>query len=50
MQRTGEENGAFVYQGAFTPADSGVIALGVRARPEHPTLVNPNELGLSKWA
>jgi glycogen phosphorylase len=50
MQQTGEENGALLYQGALTPDNSGVIALGVRARPDHPALVHPNELGMSKWA
>jgi starch phosphorylase len=51
MQQIGEENnGALLYQGALTPEHSGVIAIGVRARPDHPALVHPNELGLSKWA
>lgn len=50
MQLAGEENGALLYQGTLTPENSGVIALGVRARPNHPALVHPNELGLSKWA
>jgi hypothetical protein len=50
MQRTGEEHGALLYQGQLTPADSGVLALGVRLRPAHPALSNPYETGLSRWA
>ncbi|RIK35755.1 MAG: alpha-glucan phosphorylase [Chloroflexi bacterium] len=50
MERVGEENGALLYQGILTPQNSGVIVLGVRARPDHPALVHPNELGFSKWA
>jgi starch phosphorylase len=50
MQLSGEENSALLYQGAFTPKDAGVLGVGVRARPSHPALVHPYELGLSKWA
>lgn len=50
MQQVGEEQGALLFQGVLTPSDSGVFAVGVRARPTHPGLVNPYELGLSKWA
>ncbi len=50
MQQVGEEQGALLFEGLFTPSDSGVYALGVRARPTHTGLVNPYELGLSKWA
>jgi glycogen phosphorylase len=50
MQRTGEADGALLYEGALTPDNSGVLALGVRARPDHSDLVNPYELGISKWA
>jgi starch phosphorylase len=50
MQHTGEEDGALLYQGAITPGDSGVLALAVCARPDHPALLSPYELGLSKWA
>jgi len=50
MERSGEENGALLYQGALTPANSGMIALGVRVRPHHAGMVNPYEVGLSKWA
>ena len=50
MQPTGGADGALLYEGALTPDNSGVLALGVRARPSHPALVNSYELGLSKWA
>lgn len=50
MRQVGEREGALLYHGVLTPESSGVIALGVRARPHHPALVNPYELGLSRWA
>jgi starch phosphorylase len=50
MQLTGEENNALLYKGAFTPAESGVLGVGVRARPSHPALIHPYEMGVSKWA
>lgn len=50
MNPVGEENGAIIYEGAITPDDSGVIALGVRARPVHPALINSNETGINRWA
>ncbi|MCB0065203.1 MAG: alpha-glucan family phosphorylase [Caldilineaceae bacterium] len=50
MSVVGEESGALLYEGAITPTDSGVIALGVRARPVHAHLINPNETGINRWA
>jgi starch phosphorylase len=50
MTQTGTADGALLYEGAFTPTDSGVLALGVRARPNHPDLVDAYELGISTWA
>ncbi len=50
MQTVGHENGAVIYEGALTPKDSGVLSLGVRARPVHKGLINPNEIALSRWA
>ena len=50
MQRTGQENGALLYQAEVTPYDSGVIHFGVRARPQHQGLIHPNETGVSRWA
>ncbi len=50
MQAVGHENGAVIYEGSFTPKDSGVLSLGVRARPVHKGLINPNEIALSRWA
>ena len=50
MQHSGWDNGAAVYQCSLKPGTSGHIALGVRARPSKPTLINPNELGIASWA
>jgi starch phosphorylase len=50
MQAVGHDNGAVIYEGALTPKDSGVLSLGVRARPVHKGLINPNEIALSRWA
>jgi starch phosphorylase len=50
MQRTGQENGALLYQAEVTPGDSGVIHFGVRARPHHQGLIHPHETGVSRWA
>jgi starch phosphorylase len=50
MQRTGQDNGALLYQAEVTPGDSGVIHFGVRARPHHQGLIHPNETGVSRWA
>ena len=50
MQHSGWDNGAAVYQCSLKPDISGQIALGVRARPSKPTLINPNELGIASWA
>jgi starch phosphorylase len=50
MQAVGHDNGAVIYEGALTPKDSGVLSLGVRARPVHQGLINPNEIALSRWA
>jgi len=50
MQAVGHDNGAIVYEGTFTPRDSGVLTLAVRARPTHKGLINPHEIALSRWA
>jgi starch phosphorylase len=50
MQRVREENGALIYEGALTPQDSGVISIGVRARPVYQGMINPNEVAVSRWA
>jgi starch phosphorylase len=50
LQRAGEDQGALQFEGALTPDNSGRLAIGVRARPHHPALLTPYELGLSKWA
>lgn len=50
MQPVGEANGAILYEGSITPKESGVITLGVRARPDHEELINPNETGINRWA
>ena len=50
MMRTGQENGALLYLAEVTPYDSGVTHFGVRARPQHPGLIHPDETGVSRWA
>ena len=37
-------------QGTFVPDDTGKFSFGVRARPHHPALIHPLEMGLSTWA
>lgn len=49
LHRTGSEDGALLYNGQMSVTDSGKLAVGVRVRPTHPHLVNPYELGLSRW-
>ena len=50
MQVVGQENDAQLYQAQVTPTDSGVINIGVRARPRHVGLIHPSETGVSRWA
>ena len=50
MERTGSDNGALTLRGELKPTGSGRLGLGVRARPTHPGLINPYEMGLSRWA
>lgn len=50
MQVVGQQDGAQLFEGAITPADSGVFVVGVRARPTHDGLINPYETGVSRWA
>lgn len=50
MEQSGQQDGALVYEGSLQPDSSGDIALGVRARPVHPHLINPYEMGLNRWA
>ncbi len=50
MKVVGHEEGATVYAGTITPKESGVFELGVRARPVHGSLINPNETGINRWA
>ena len=38
------------YRGVFVPEETGKYSFGVRARPHHPDLIHPLELGLSSWA
>ncbi|MEZ4618743.1 MAG: hypothetical protein R2867_24965 [Caldilineaceae bacterium] len=33
MQTVNRENGALIYEGSLTPDDSGILTLGMRARP-----------------
>jgi starch phosphorylase len=50
MQHSGWDNGAAVYQCDLRPETSGNIVLGIRARPNKATLINPAELGIASWA
>ena len=38
------------YRGTFVSEETGKYSIGVRARPHHPALIHPLELGLSVWA
>ena len=44
------DQGALVYTGAIQPVASGQFAVGIRVRPSHPGLIDPNEMGLATWA
>ena len=50
MNKIGEQGSVVTYEGKLQPADSGQLSIGVRVRPDHPDLINPNEMGLSTWA
>jgi len=50
MTSVGAQDGALLFRGELTPSESGRLALGIRARPTHEGLINPYELGLSRWA
>ena len=43
-------NHSIQYRGTFVPEETGKYSIGVRARPHHPALIHPLELGLSVWA
>lgn len=43
-------NQSIRYRGTFVPEETGKYSIGVRARPHHPALIHPLELGLSAWA
>ena len=45
----GEEAGTVSYRSTFVPKSSGQYELGVRIRPNHTALINPHEIGLSRW-
>ncbi len=44
-----ELDGSLRYDLRLQPPESGSIAYGVRALPNHPALVNKHELGLIRW-
>ncbi|MFN8492964.1 MAG: alpha-glucan family phosphorylase [Caldilineaceae bacterium] len=50
MKAAGDKDGALLFHGELTPADSGRFVVGVRARPTHPGLIDPYETGLNRWA
>ena len=43
-------DGRQTYAARFTPDRNGALLYGVRARPNHPALPDPNEMGLATWA
>ncbi|MBU1615749.1 alpha-glucan family phosphorylase, partial [bacterium] len=44
-----QEKGRHLYQGIFSPPDSGRYLISVRAIPSHPELLHKHETGLCKW-
>ncbi|MDI6791862.1 MAG: alpha-glucan family phosphorylase [bacterium] len=44
-----QEEGGHLYQGIFSPPDSGRYMISVRAIPSHPELLHKHETGLCKW-
>lgn len=50
MQPGGRQgDGGTDYSAALSPTESGRLAVGIRARPSHPGLVHPMEMGLARW-
>lgn len=49
LSRVGAEGDALLYHGELNPEASGKLVMGVRVRPDSPDLLNPFEMGLSKW-
>ncbi|MCC9078885.1 alpha-glucan family phosphorylase [Litorilinea aerophila] len=50
LEPVGSEGDALCFRGRLVPDSSGQFVLGVRARPHHPQLVHPYEMGLNLWA
>jgi starch phosphorylase len=50
MQKGQRMDGGIEYSGALTAEDSGQLTIGLRVRPTRPEIINPYELGLSRWA
>lgn len=44
-----QAEGKYLYQGIFSPPDSGRYMISVRAIPYHPELLHKHETGLCKW-
>ncbi|HLQ11349.1 MAG TPA: alpha-glucan family phosphorylase [Ktedonobacteraceae bacterium] len=44
-----ELDGSYRYELRLQPPESGSIAYGVRALPNHPALANKHEMGLIRW-
>ncbi|MGH8248104.1 MAG: alpha-glucan family phosphorylase, partial [Gammaproteobacteria bacterium] len=49
LQPVAEESGETIFEAAFTPAPSGLVAYQVRAYPHHSLLCNRFDLGFLKW-
>jgi hypothetical protein len=50
MTQVGDGDGECRYEATFAFLESGPMAYGVRARPDHPDIPNPFALHLVKWA
>jgi starch phosphorylase len=45
-----QNDGRQTFRMRFTPHRNGALIYGVRVRPNHPALPDPNEMGLATWA
>jgi starch phosphorylase len=43
-------DGRHVFRGRLVPDRNGALIYGVRVRPDHPALAEPNDVGLVLWA
>lgn len=50
LSSDGTDGDATLYTGSFTPSTSGPLAIGIRVRPIHASLIQPIIPGLVRWA